>query len=410
MSSIRSNLFFASISQGLRYLAPLAAYPLLTRRLGVEAFAQFSTLLAVGMVSALFVEFGYGLHSVRELAAREGNEAASTVGILCTGRAITLAITALSLIIFFIIRDQSLSDYAFALSVAVAYGFSASWYFIAMEDSRTLALIDLLSALSTLALVWLYVSGPSDVGVAMACISLPLVIANAYGHACAIRRLGFKLPALRDAAASIRNSAYFFFFTGFPSITGRWGVIAVSISSSPSQIAVFAAADKVVTAAINSTVPISRVLLPRVARAAVTDMKHALSTINKMLCGTAALFSTCAIATCLLSQPVLEFLFKGENLGSDGLGIFVAQILVIPVAACARLLTQVGLVSFKLERIAAVASILVAIIYVPVAFSVGSSGNSPIIIVILRIILEGASFATLLLLFRHHIRRKLKSD
>lgn len=400
MASINSNLAFAVFSQALRYVGPLAAYPILTRRLGVDAFAAFSTLVAGGMVAALFVEFGYGLHSVREIAAKGSKGAGSIVGTLCAGRLLTFLATALVLAGINLVggAHQWWQPYALTLALGLAYGFSASWYFIAIENTRTLALIDLVCTAVTVAAVWILVRSPDDVTAAILSIATPLLVANLYGHHRAVKALGLSLPNLVNLVRSMADSAHFFFFTGFPSITGRWAVIAASISSSPIQIAVFAAADKILTAAVNTTVPISRVLLPRVAKMATDEPASAMRTVHIMLASCGALYIVGSIACIALSEPILQLLFPQSRVSVDT-SIFIAQMSIVPIAACIRLLNQVGLVSFRRERVCALISIVVAGVFIPASFWLGAQDYDAMAIVALRITLELSSLAVLLMYF-----------
>jgi len=352
------------------------------------------------MVAALFVEFGYGLHSVREIAAKGSKGAGSIVGTLCAGRLLTFLATALVLAGINLVggAHQWWQPYALTLALGLAYGFSASWYFIAIENTRTLALIDLVCTAVTVAAVWILVRSPDDVTAAILSIATPLLVANLYGHHRAVKALGLSLPNLVNLVRSMADSAHFFFFTGFPSITGRWAVIAASISSSPIQIAVFAAADKILTAAVNTTVPISRVLLPRVAKMATDEPASAMRTVHIMLASCGALYIVGSIACIALSEPILQLLFPQSRVSVDT-SIFIAQMSIVPIAACIRLLNQVGLVSFRRERVCALISIVVAGVFIPASFWLGAQDYDAMAIVALRITLELSSLAVLLMYF-----------
>ena len=375
MARLGSNLAFASISQILRYAAPLLIYPFLTRTLGVKAFGEFSTVMAVGLMCSVFVEFGYGLMSVRELASGDRKATAGVVFELCLGRGIMfLAVAAgLAVTCHYVDLLPDRSSYCAALAIALVYGYSASWYYIAMERSKALAALDLCCSLVTFALILSFVRSPDHALLAVWIFAIPLFLIAAYGHVQAVRSYGFHLVSLRALFASLAQSLRFFFFTGFPSLTNRWSVVALAIWSDPLQVVYFSAGEKLTTAAINSTVPITRVLLPRISRMMAGNPAAAYREIGKFVGVVGGLYLGASLFTMALSKLIFTLMF-GAKLAA-GYPVFAAQMAMVPFAASSRVLVQAGFTTFKKEGFCAAIFIASTLAYIAASTLLAHDGG-----------------------------------
>lgn len=364
MSSIKKSIIYSSISQIMRYAAPLIVYPVLVRTLGVSGFGQFSTILATGMVCAVFVEFGYGLMSVRELTDNHKNVGAEVVKLLIYGRFTTLVFTGifLSASTWLGYISMNLSETVAALSIAIAYGMSASWYYISVESTGKLASIDLLCSLVTFLFIIIGVDNEDDYLFSIYMFSLPLIIASIIGHLLSIQHYKISSLCPKGLLLSLKESFNFFLFTGFPSISNRWGIIALSIWSSPIHVVYYSAAEKLATAAINTTVPICRVLLPRVNKIRQNNEYNGVRFLKRIIIASAAFYFSAAII-CIFMSKIIMSLIYGDNL-RDGYFVLSALMAMVPFAATSRVLVQVGLVPFGRERIAAVSSVIGTVIFV----------------------------------------------
>ncbi|WP_367348211.1 lipopolysaccharide biosynthesis protein [Sphingobium yanoikuyae] len=375
MPRLGSHLAFASISQLLRYAAPLLVYPYLTRTLGIDAMGYFSTVMAVGLMCSVFVEFGYGLMSVRELASGDRHVTGAVLSELCLGRSVMFLLVAagLAIICHYVDLLADSGAYVAALAIGLAYGFSASWYYIAAERPRALAGIDLSCSLTSFALILALVRGPADALLALWLFVIPLLAAALYGHLLARRRYGFRLTSPSALLASLALSLRFFFFTGFPSLTNRWSVVALAIWSDPLQVVYFAAGEKLTTAAINTTVPLTRVLLPRIGRLMAGDPGAAYRDIRRYVIGIGG-FYLCASAVTIALAGIIYPIMFGANL-AEGSRIFAAQMLMVPFAASSRVLVQVGLTSLRKEGFCALVFIASTLLYLLVSALIAPTGG-----------------------------------
>lgn len=382
MARLRSHLAFASISQILRYAAPLLIYPYLTRTLGIDAMGYFSTVMAAGLMCSVFVEFGYGLMSVRELAGGDRRITGTIVSELCLGRAVMFLLVAvgLAIICHYVDLLADMGAYLAALAIALSYGFSASWYYIAAERSKALAALDLCCSVATFLLILVFVQGPNDALLALWLFVMPLLLTAIYGHGLAYVRYGFQWTSIRALLGSLALSLRFFFFTGFPSLSNRWSVIALAVWSDPVQVVYFAAGEKLTTAAINTTVPLTRVLLPRLGRLMADRPGLAYRQIRRYAVWIGGFYLCASIATIALSSFIYPLMF-GAQLAAGSI-VFAAQMLMVPFAASSRVLVQVGFTTFRKEGFSAIVIIASTLAYLCLsALIVQASGGIGIALV-----------------------------
>lgn len=402
MSSIKKNLVFAGLSQLIRYSAPLIVYPILARRLEIDVFASFSTILATGLIGAVFTEFGFGLMSVRELASRAKANKPLSVGTLIIGRLICLLLVCLVAIFVNSTFNlgRSTSEVFLVAIVAFAYGFSASWYFIAREKSKLLAKIDVACALVTLLSVFILIDQHSTVRTSLSLITTPLIFASLCGHLIAVRDFGFSIPSPKNLVGAFQRGSSFFILTGFTSLANRWPILALSIWSTPADVIYFAAGEKLTTAAINTTVPITRVLLPRVRRLSETNIDDSRAILKAATLYVFVFFTCASIATISLSSNIYTFLFGQEF--EDGAYLFSLQMIMVPLCATSRVVAQTGFPTYNREQIAAkIISLSFALSIA--ATTIAAFHQSAEWVAISRAIIE---FATLVLLLKFLFRSK----
>lgn len=351
--SLKKNLAASVFSHLLRYGMPLTIYPLLTRTLGTDGFAHFSLMMAMALILSQFIEFGFGLMSVREIAQSTEEERPFVVGEIMVGRLITLGLSGgvfLAMLPILPLPDMMRLDVAAAvLALATAYGFSPSWYYIAVERASRLAIQDIVVAAATLGLVFFLVRRPTDSVTAVAAFAGPLWVGVIVGHVEAVRDLGFRMPSAARMWRSMRTSTDFFILTGVNSVINRTSVLFLGALSSPAQVAYYAAGEKLVSAAINATQPFLRVLTPRISNLVRHEPQAAGRLFKKSTILVVVAF-TVAGAIAMAAAPWGVPWFFGAAL-AGAVPVFIIQLLLLPASAAARTIGVLGLIPLRQERI-----------------------------------------------------------
>lgn len=337
----------------MRYSAPLLSYPILTRALGTEGFAQFSLILASALVLSQFIEFGFGLMGVREIAQSSKEKSRIVSGEIVFGRIANLAIAASTYaFIVQLIPIEELQSWPAIIAtviLATAYGMSSSWYYISIERAVTISIIETCAVVSTLALVVVFIATPQDALLACYLFALPLWLASIFGHIAALRDFGIRLPSLTDLITSFKRSYQFFILIAVTPIVNRIALLSLGAFSTPQEVAYYAAGDRLLTAAVNATVPLVRVLVPRISSLVTTAPDRARRLFFRSLIGIVLFFSLTAILVAAIS-PVAFPLFFGIGL-AGAVPVFMAQMVILPASVSNRAIGMLGLVPMHREKV-----------------------------------------------------------
>lgn len=337
----------------LRYGMPLTIYPLLTRRLGTDGFAEFSLMMALALILSQFVEFGFGLMSVREIAQSDEKERPLVVGEIVVGRFITLIVTAMIFLAVLpwlpLAGGDRVGVVVAVLALASAYGFSSSWYYIAVERTSRLAVQDIVVSVSTLVLVVIFIGKPTDSVLTVAVFAGPLWGGAIVGHVAAVRHLGICIPSATRMWRAMRTSTNFFILTGVNSVINRTSVLFLGAFSTSTQVAYYAAGEKLVSAAINATQPLLRVLTPRISSLVRSEPSAARRLYLKATLLVLLGFTAAAIVA-IIAAPWAVPSFFGVAL-AGAVPIFVVQLLLLPASAASRTIGVLGLIPLRREDV-----------------------------------------------------------
>jgi PST family polysaccharide transporter len=352
----KRNLIASVVAQLIRYGAPLAFYPYLTRTLGAEGFAEFALAFAAAVMLGQVVEFGFGLSGVRSLAESKlqpSRESSMIVGETIVGRVITsTAVVFLAALIWPLVNSYikvAPDLVAISFFLALSYGFSPSWYFIGKEISAKLAAIEITVSLFQLLLIVSLIRSHSSPSLAVACITLPALAAAIYGNAYAIIDYGFSVPGRSRMVKAMKESFTFFCFTGIMPILNRANLLVLGAMSTPTQVAWYAVGERIVTAALNASTPVTRVVMPRVT-SLVSDGNPGASRLFvktiRILLLVSFLF---AIVGAAAGPWVLPIVFGPELNGAAA--VLAIQLFIVPAMMASRAIGTMALVPLRKERI-----------------------------------------------------------
>lgn len=366
------NMVASVIAQLIRYGAPLAFFPYLTRVLGPEGFAKFALAATASFVVGQLIEFGYGLSAVRDLSTAKGGrqEFAQISGTVIAGRALLAFPAAVILIgahLFLDFKDPSILIITIALSIS--YGFTPSWFFIGIERAWILAIIELVVALSQLILILLFANTPLA---AVSMLAAPVIALAVLGNSFIVLKNGISWPDINRLRRSIAISFQFFCFTGLAPTLARSHIFLLAVMSTSTQVAYFAIADRILSAASNMAIPVIRVFLPRISNLAKTAPNSAKRTFIYVTGTLVALSLGGAVFGSLISPWAVSTLF-GSNV-RDASQIVATLLYAIPPLLAARLIGTLGLVPLHHERIyqrIALGTVLMGIAAAPVGIWLG---------------------------------------
>jgi O-antigen/teichoic acid export membrane protein len=271
-SRIRSNFVAMMVWQIGNYLMPLATFPYLTRVLGAAQFGVLGYATAVAAYGLLVTEWGFFLSGPKAVVERKGqpdalNELAwSTMaakGCLCA-----ISFAALLIVARFDSKLASVFPVLLTAWLAVVGNvFTLNWLLQGLERFSVFATVALAGRFLALPLTFVFVRHSGDVAFAAGIQGLAAILTGVFSL-LAVRRLGvLRRPrvSVQSVLQRIRESADMFVSSASVSLFGVTNAVILASMSTPYQVGIYTAADKLKTVANMVPAQINTVCYPRIA-------------------------------------------------------------------------------------------------------------------------------------------------
>ena len=255
---------------------PLLTLPYLARVLGPGAWGEVAAALALGNLFAAIPAYGFDGSATRAVARHRGDEAALRAVVSGTAGARGL-LTVLAAVLFgaclFVpgvpLRPDALG--LAALAYLGAQGVSWGWCFEGLGRFRAAGALAVLARAPVPLLVVLFVRGPDDaarVPLVYAACSLAETLAGGW---LARSRAGLDWPRWAWVAVALRDGRTLFAGRAGLTVYLAGNAFWLRLFAGPAAVGVFSAAEGVARAVVGALGPVSRALLPRMARAEGAD-------------------------------------------------------------------------------------------------------------------------------------------
>lgn len=157
-----------TVIQAANFILPLFSVPWLTRSLGITAWGEVAYVIFAMQFFLVLTDYGFSLSAVRSIArAREEPDAVSTIFSACWSlQWLLLACVAVVTMVGFKILGV---NYAYLVGFSLVLGniLFPMWLFQGLEKLKVPALVQLLSRLTMLVLIFATVTGPEDAWLAL---------------------------------------------------------------------------------------------------------------------------------------------------------------------------------------------------------------------------------------------------
>lgn len=335
-------------------LLPLVTLPWLARVLGPAELGLVVFVQSFSFVLGVLVEYGFNLSATRAIARQRDDPEAmawTAAGVLgaklsLIGAATLAALAALLLVPSFR-HDPRLV--AFGWGMAVLNGLSPVWFFTGIERLRLVATVDVaIRALTAAAIVlavrhhgeglrvlWIWTFGAGT--------SLAVLTALMY------RRIPYRPPTGRLRALALREGRALFVAGAAVSLYTSATVFMLGLVVSSAQLALFAAAERLVRAAIRATGPISGAAFPRVNHLLEAGRPARAQQLSLLVLAAVTALGSAAALALLWLAPWLVHVLLGDGFAGS-VGILRILALLLPVGAVAAAVAGLWLISRGLER------------------------------------------------------------
>jgi PST family polysaccharide transporter len=263
------------------YLLAVVTVPYLSRTLGPAAWGILAAVQSFAGCLLLAVEFGFTFSGTRE-AARAGGDRNSlrevvsavlgakfVLALLCCGAAL---IVEWSMPLF---REHP-GVFWWGIAWAVFQGSNLMWFFQAIERMRLIATLDFLIRLVGVIATFIFVQGPEDTWVALACMAGASFFSLAISLALASKIAGFEIPKRRAILAALSGGSKTFIPRNASTLFSVGNTFLLGVFARPEIVGFYGGADRICRALTGLLAPASEAVYPRISNVATQSRDRTL--------------------------------------------------------------------------------------------------------------------------------------
>ncbi|OAJ53274.1 O-antigen transporter [Paraburkholderia ginsengiterrae] len=272
VSRLRSNFLAMMVWQVGNYLVPLATFPYLTRVLGAAQFGVLGYATAVATYGLIVTEWGFFLSGPKAVVERRGQPEALNELVWSTMAAkACLCVISFAVLLIAAHVDRKLAAVYPVLLAAwlTVFGsvFTLNWLLQGLERFSVFATVALAGRFSALPLTFVFVRHSGDVVFAAGIQGSAAVLTGLFSLIAAWRLGVLHRPCVsaRSVRQRIRESADMFVSSASVSLFGVTNAVILAAMTTPYQVGVYTAADKLKTVANMVPAQINTVCYPRIA-------------------------------------------------------------------------------------------------------------------------------------------------
>lgn len=334
-----TNSFYLYLSDFSDYLLAIIFLPFIVGVLGPEAFGRIGLAQSFSILIILFLEFGFSLMAIREVARKKDNNNQIKIFL---GKTVTFKLILVPIAVFLsfpivIIMPISLELSLIAFSGAVFQGLSPSWYFYGIENMKKIALSKIIFRSLCFLLIFLFIDSPDDGWIVLLSYSLSSLLICLFLFVEIFKKVGkFSLAHPLKTMEIFKKSKFSFFVTILPIIYQNANMIFMSLILNPVQLGLFYGVRRIYTAFNTLFGPIGQAFYPKLSALSMTNKQSEKKLILKLLLLMIMIGFFFFGLIALLSKEMILILLGKEFLSADTtLKLFG---LVLPLTAISHVL------------------------------------------------------------------------
>jgi O-antigen/teichoic acid export membrane protein len=390
LPSLRNNILSLGAVQVGNFLVPLLVLPYLARVLGSQSYGQVVWVQTVMLFGAIWVDFGFGWSATREISAHRQDthrviRLAANVWALQWGLLFVFAITVLALAWLWA-QQGAWILYAAGLGLVLGQVLLPVWLFQGLEALRNMAIIQLVSKVLTLPLLYVWVQGPQDQVWTLLFFSASSVLAGVLALGWVLHQ-GLVLPVKPQFSGmwvELKEGSVLFSSRALISLYTTLVPLAVGWWAGPVQLAYFNVADRFRQAVQALLAPVSQALFPRMSWLFEHDPGAARSLLRKSAIGMGALSALAGVVLWAAAEMCMTTL--GGNDFTQGATVLRWLACVPFVVAMSNLMgVQVMLPSGMnkpFTLILGMASVLSLVLLYPMINHAGAQGAAQLVLLV----------------------------
>jgi O-antigen/teichoic acid export membrane protein len=273
------DVFYLMLTQVATLLVPLLTFPWAVRALHPPAYGRYSFGFAVVQYLLIIVDFGFQFAASRRVVElqSEGKDISAYYWTVQVAKFGLFVATTASIGIFWLLSPdirQAMAVIIASLPLLLASIFQSTWLFLGVGAMALSSMSVLVARLAFVIPVFLLVRAPGDEWILALLNSGGALVGGLICTAIVLRRklvTRFVMPSLRDLRAAYGDAFHLFIAQGAVSLYAASNAIVLGFVSTDTQVAYFAAADRLRGLSAMPIVAVTNAYFGRIAKGLRTD-------------------------------------------------------------------------------------------------------------------------------------------
>jgi PST family polysaccharide transporter len=389
-----TNIFYLGFIQLINYCLPLIVIPYLIKTLGLSNFGKIIFVQSVASYFILIVDYGFNLTGVKDVLKETTFEDRNyKVHEIFFTKIVLLLISTIffTCFIFFIpfFRNEWPIYFAGFLWV-IGQTFFADWLFQALNKTKWLALINVVTKVLYAFLIFWLVSTKNDTTAAVLLYSFSFIFSSLLGILFIYSKLKFYYitPSWQGIKEQIISGWNVFLSRVMVSLYMTTNIFLLRFFAGELAVGIYGAADRIFKAVMGLSGPLTQGVYPSLTLSKKTDEPLVYKAKNRKWVLIFALFYLGVGIFMICSSGLIASILTKESLNEVKLNLIVLSIAIF-FAPYGPLFTNFLILESKasiLSRIVFIAVLLNFIIVIPLIMHYGSLGLSITMLIVVAFI------------------------
>ncbi len=336
------NIFALYGVQICTYALPLITFPYLARVLGPAGWGSVVFAQAIGVVIAVFVEYGFDISASRDTSRHRGEprHLSELISGVLGAKVILAALCVCGAIFtrrFTHHVAPSLALFWSSTLWGVCQGINMLWYFQGLERMRLASALEIGGKLVATLSIFLLVHHPDDGWKVMAAQCVGCIVAHGVTIVLAYREVGFLWPTFSSVQRALRLGWSMFLFRAAQGLTGSLNGLVLGWVAPLAALGQYAGAERISRVFQQGLWPVNQALYPKLAKQMLDNRHDAMKMVRLSLFflgGLGLLFGLILF----FSAPLLVHIVLGDAFRGSVTPLRVFS-LWIPLVALSTVLT-----------------------------------------------------------------------
>ena len=324
-SKIVTNGIWMILLQGFNTILPLLTLPYITRILSTSAYGEFSIALNWISYFQVIVEYGFGLSGAKRAATQNDKKEISKIhSNIITARFILML---LCIIAFIVIILTMKIDQTQTISMSILFlmvlgtVFQQNWYFQGIAEMKNITVINIISRITSVVLIFLLVKQPSDLLLYCLLYASNYIISGILSLIIIRKKykIIFRLQKRKDIINELKDGWPLFISSAMSKIFGSIGITILGIISTKEAAGTYSAINKIPYIMTLLFSALAQAIYPFMCKAHSKSFKNGIKMAKKYSKPIIMSFLVLGILIILGNKILVNILFGSEYINSSTL-------------------------------------------------------------------------------------------